>query len=502
MISQLTEASPSRLLAAALLVVAPAPVAAQGSSLTDTLLAGPDSALARGDTIGAESLAGAILERAREREDGESAYLALGFIGDLIVERDPGGALERYGEMAGVARQDAEPGAESVAYDEMAGAQERLGDLAGAHASYVRAVELAQQAADPSAEWIVRYRLGVLLADRLARREEAARQFDAALVITRQLEDAQAEGMVLREQAHLAAGAGDVVGARRRFEESLTRLQAANEPGDEVIVLSDLGDLEVEQGRPHQARIFYEQALERAREAGLEAEAADLGDELANLATGADRERAESDLPRNGARAGDGDPALPVLVGIVVAGLALMGGLFVILARSGVRRPSRGVAPVSSRELGGRLLALNDPERPFQVRIDSDADLVAEWKLADARWSRIFHAGGVREIYRVRMVLDEAERQVRGLDERGSVTWDAQTLRPSLRWSAEKFKGRVLFEKKAGAAWGLDPATLTPEELYRYALDVNALRRPVVETVTGAGWSYRPVTARLGKRSG
>src|SRR5262245_7890381 len=56
-------------------------------------------------------------------------------------------------------------------------------------------------------------------------------------------------------------------------------------------------------------------------------------------------------------------------------------------AWAGSLRPAPGVAPVPAETLRARLLAVNDLGLPFQVREERPGGrLVAEWRIADARW--------------------------------------------------------------------------------------------------------------------
>lgn len=85
-----------------------------------------------------------------------------------------------------------------------------------------------------------------------------------------------------------------------------------------------------------------------------------------------------------------------VVAGLVGGAAGLLGaaaGLWVMVAtfrgyfsRFVAVRPDPEVAPVSREELIRRILALNDPARPFSYRPDERYDIRAEWRLADASW--------------------------------------------------------------------------------------------------------------------
>lgn len=81
------------------------------------------------------------------------------------------------------------------------------------------------------------------------------------------------------------------------------------------------------------------------------------------------------------------------------------------------------------------------------------------------------------------------------------VSWTAGV--PTLTVSAEKFQGRTFGSKSFGTgyAWrGLDP--LDHGKVYDYRFDVSEMKQPLVEVVTGAGWSFVPVTTQGGLRGG
>jgi hypothetical protein len=49
------------------------------------------------------------------------------------------------------------------------------------------------------------------------------------------------------------------------------------------------------------------------------------------------------------------------------------------------------IAPVGKQELMMKLLALNDPSKPYCIMRGDESDLVAEWKIVDATWYGIFN---------------------------------------------------------------------------------------------------------------
>ena len=67
--------------------------------------------------------------------------------------------------------------------------------------------------------------------------------------------------------------------------------------------------------------------------------------------------------------------------------------------------PAPGVAPVQAEALRARLLAVNDLGLPFRVR-EEGRRLVAEWRIADARWVGLMEVGGLTSAHQICLELD------------------------------------------------------------------------------------------------
>lgn len=184
-----------------------------------------------------------------------------------------------------------------------------------------------------------------------------------------------------------------------------------------------------------------------------------------------------------------------VMAGIVVLVLAVVALLLRWVLRSQVIAPVAGATAVSREALIARLLALNDPSRPWLVRTGPEADLVVEWKYADAAWWGIMAKRGVREIYRLRLYLDEAAHRVGALDETSEIEWSGGVLgTPAFHVSKSSFRGIQLFKSKREVAYGFDTPTGGGfGKQLDVDFDLDALKQPVIAAVTAAGWSYAPV---------
>ena len=164
-------------------------------------------------------------------------------------------------------------------------------------------------------------------------------------------------------------------------------------------------------------------------------------------------------------------------------------GLFDFI--SGTKAPPKGVARVSSAELRERLLGLNRDTAPWQVRDGAaeGVDLVAEWRVADARWYEFFAKAGLEKVHQVLMKFDQAKGEVRSVDKDWTVSWTAGV--PRLTATAEAFRGRkveVSFERTY--AFRED---LSFGEVYEYRFNTQEFKGPVRDAVLAAGWGWRGV---------
>jgi hypothetical protein len=162
---------------------------------------------------------------------------------------------------------------------------------------------------------------------------------------------------------------------------------------------------------------------------------------------------------------------------------------------SGVKRPAAGVEPVGRDELIKRIRALSGDKKPFTVKPSDETDLVAELNIVDATWYEIFAKAELKKTYRILLLLDDAAREVRALEETGELSWKAGV--PSASFSAEFFRGRTLAQKEFGTAYAFkDKSPGSFGKVYEYHFDVNDVKEPLIEAVTAAGWSYVPVTSK------
>lgn len=156
------------------------------------------------------------------------------------------------------------------------------------------------------------------------------------------------------------------------------------------------------------------------------------------------------------------------------------------------KRPEAGTALCAPDEVRERILALNRESAPFQIADGSaeGVDLIAEWKIVDARWYEIFAKASLEKVFRIRLKLDEASREVRAKDDEYSVSWRAGV--PSLELSASRFTGQKQ-SIQFGTAFAFTEE-LRPGQVYNYTFATSELKEPIQEAVTACGWTYKGVT--------
>ena len=155
--------------------------------------------------------------------------------------------------------------------------------------------------------------------------------------------------------------------------------------------------------------------------------------------------------------------------------------------------PPADAMPIPGEEMRRRLLAVNDLDVPVCVRQNKKGHLIAEWRLADAKWTGILEKGGLSISHGVKIKLDEASHVVRAIDFSRRVTWNAGV--PGAAFSFSFFRGIVFYEFESARMYGLffKDGAWQLDDAYRYSYTLNELKQPLVEAVVTGGWTYQPV---------
>ena len=155
------------------------------------------------------------------------------------------------------------------------------------------------------------------------------------------------------------------------------------------------------------------------------------------------------------------------------------------------KKPDKNIPVLSANEVRQRLLGLNRESAPFQI-IDGAAenvDLIAEWKIVDAKWYEIFARANLTKVFRIYMKLDDAKKHVRARDEEYTLEWRAGV--PSLSISASKFQGQTT-SIEFGTAYAFTEE-FKPGQVYKYRFNTNEIKKPIQEVIAACGWSYKGV---------
>ena len=160
---------------------------------------------------------------------------------------------------------------------------------------------------------------------------------------------------------------------------------------------------------------------------------------------------------------------------------------------TGSKAAPAGVARQPKSAVRDAILALNRDTAPWQVRDGAaeGCDLVAEWKIVDARWYEIFAKASLTKVFKVLMKFDEASGQVRALDQEWAIAWRAGV--PSLSLSTEAFRGQKA-ELSFGTAYAFREEDLTYGKVYDYRFSTKELKTPLIEAAQATGWGWKGVT--------
>ncbi len=165
-------------------------------------------------------------------------------------------------------------------------------------------------------------------------------------------------------------------------------------------------------------------------------------------------------------------------------------GIFDFL--TGRKAPPAGTPQANEAELRAAFLALNRPSAPFEVREGGPegADLVAEWRIVDAKWYEIFAKAGLKKGAQVLLKLDAASGEVRNVQRDFTVEWRAGV--PSMSFSAEGFRGQKT-EISFGTGFAFREEDLRFGKVYEYRFRTSELKNPLQEVAAIHGWTWRPV---------
>lgn len=158
---------------------------------------------------------------------------------------------------------------------------------------------------------------------------------------------------------------------------------------------------------------------------------------------------------------------------------------------TGSRAAPAGVKRQSTADLRAHLMAVNRPTAPFRIRDGEPegVDLVAEWRIVDAKWYEIFAKAGVQRVFKVLMRFDEARGEVRATDQAWEVEWRAGVPVLTARGSASRGQTweksfETVYAFREDGSYG---------EVYNYRFDSEELKAPLRKAAAESGWAWRGV---------
>jgi hypothetical protein len=158
---------------------------------------------------------------------------------------------------------------------------------------------------------------------------------------------------------------------------------------------------------------------------------------------------------------------------------------------TGNKPAPRGVKRQSAARLKAALMGVNRDSSPFKVRSGKKegVDLVAEWKIVDAKWYEIFAKAGIKRVFKVLIKIDAAKGEIRAVDQEWEVEWRAGE--PELFLKASAFRGRK-WEKSFETVYAFREDG-SFGKVYDYRFDTSEIHKPLIEAAHKAGWGWRSV---------
>ncbi len=151
---------------------------------------------------------------------------------------------------------------------------------------------------------------------------------------------------------------------------------------------------------------------------------------------------------------------------------------------------------VLSAVLRQKLIDLGTSNPLLTIRPGEDCDLYLAHTVVDAKYYGIASKEQLRKQYAAKMWLVEPERTVKYREIIQEQKQDLGVLpAPKLTFEKSVFKGKVLFQKEKGVAFGFkkpaDPGSFG--KAYEYDFDVTRIRGPVKELVEANGWKFEQI---------
>jgi len=154
------------------------------------------------------------------------------------------------------------------------------------------------------------------------------------------------------------------------------------------------------------------------------------------------------------------------------------------------------VAPVAKNVLLEKLMALNNPSNPFEIRRSDETDLLVEQRIVDAKWREelAMTEKELKKGYKAWLLLDEASHEARFCEEMTTETKEKKGPLGLGGMSSQKttFRGKTFAHKEHGSSGSL----FGGKKDYEYTFDVKKVHDPIKTTLEENGWSFKQVTTK------
>jgi len=149
-----------------------------------------------------------------------------------------------------------------------------------------------------------------------------------------------------------------------------------------------------------------------------------------------------------------------------------------------------------SAALREKLIALGTSNPLLTIRPGDDCDLYLAHIIVDAKYYGISSKEQLKKQYAAKMWLVESERTVKYREIIQEQDKSIGVLpAPKLSFQKSFVKGKVLFQKEKGVAFGFkkpaDPGSFG--KVYDYDFDVMKIRGPLKELVESNGWRFEQI---------
>ena len=133
------------------------------------------------------------------------------------------------------------------------------------------------------------------------------------------------------------------------------------------------------------------------------------------------------------------------------------------------------------------LLALNyEIDIPFNI-VSSRDELIASWKIVDAKAIELFGMEGLKKQFELKLIFDVDNKTVRYTEKSTDINWDVQ-LKRFIKKKEVRLGSRKEFSQ--GASWGIKEDGSFGQQ-YAYKFRTRDIKNPIFKIVQNSGWHLK-----------